>query len=71
MKFGPEEAFYTVNRKGEKLRKVNFKAVEMLTVEVTQDPRKKPMLLVRVPRDYDLVLEFDSNTTRKRFVLSF
>lgn len=57
-----------MNRKGEKLRKVSFKAVEMLTVEVTQDARKKPMLLVRVPRDYDLVLEFDSNGTRKRFL---
>jgi len=68
VKFGPEEAFYTVNRKGEKLRKVSFKNVEMLTVEVTQDARKKPMLLVRVPRDYDLVLEFDSNGTRKRFL---
>lgn len=68
VKFGPEEAFYTVNRKGEKLRKVNFKGVELLTVEVTQDSRKKPMLLVRVPRDYDLVLEFDSNTSRKRFL---
>ena len=68
VKFGPEEAFYTVNRKGEKLRKVNFRSVEMLTVEVTQDSRKKPMLLVRVPRDYDLVLEFDSNASRKRFL---
>jgi dual oxidase len=68
VKFGPEEAFYTVNRKGEKLRKVNFKGVELLTVEVTQDARKKPMLLVRVPRDYDLVLEFDSNASRKRFL---
>ena len=68
VKFGPEEAFYTVNRKGEKLRKVSFKAVEQLTVEVTQDARKKPMLLVRVPRDYDLVLEFDSNASRKRFL---
>ena len=68
VKFGPEEAFYTVNRKGEKLRKVAFKAVEMLTVEVTQDARKKPMLLVRVPRDYDMVLEFDSNASRKRFL---
>jgi dual oxidase len=68
VKFGPEEAFYTVNRKGEKLRKVNFKGVESLTIEVTQDARKKPMLLVRVPRDYDLVLEFDSNASRKRFL---
>lgn len=68
VKFGPDEAFYTVNRKGEKLRKVKFQAVDVLTVEVTQDARKKPMLLVRVPRDYDLVLEFDSTASRKRFL---
>ena len=36
VKFGPEDAFtafYTVNRKSDKLRKVNFKNIEMLTVE--------------------------------------
>ena len=68
VKFGPEQAFYTLNRKGEKLRTVNFKSVDVLTVEVTHDPRKKPMLLVRVPRDYDLVLEFDSSASRKKFL---
>ncbi|XP_065579570.1 dual oxidase-like isoform X2 [Artemia franciscana] len=67
-KFGPEENLTLVNRKGDILRCINFKNTETLTVEVTEDTRKKPMLLVRVPNDYDLVLEFDSLTTRKKFL---
>ena len=36
VKFGPEEAFHLLNRKGEKLRSVNVKGQENLAVEVTQ-----------------------------------
>lgn len=68
VKFGPEEAFYTVNRKGEKLRTVNIRGVDTLVIEVTQDNRKKPMILIRVPRDHDLVLEFDSMQSRAKFL---
>ncbi|CAG0891147.1 unnamed protein product [Darwinula stevensoni] len=68
VKFGPEEAFYTVTRKGDKLRTVNFKDVDSLQVEVTEDVKKKPMILVKVPKDYDLVLEFDSVHSRKKFL---
>lgn len=68
VKFGPEEAIHTVNRKGEKLRTVNFKMAETLTIEMTQDPRKKPMVLIRAHKDHDLVLEFDSIHSRSKFV---
>ena len=36
VKFGPEEAFHLLNRKGVKLRSVNVKGQENLAVEVTQ-----------------------------------
>lgn len=68
VKFGPEEALYTMNRKGEKIRCVNLRGCDTLVIEVTQDARKKPMMLVRVPRDHDLVLEFDSTHSRAKFL---
>lgn len=33
VKFGPEAAIYTVDRKGEKLRSFNLKNIEVVTVE--------------------------------------
>lgn len=33
VKFGPEAAIYTVDRKGEKLRSFNLKNIEIVTVE--------------------------------------
>lgn len=68
MKFGPKEELCTVNRKGEKLRTVSLQGIDSLAVEVTQDSHRKPMVLVRVPRDHDLVLEFDSEASRKKFL---
>eukprot|EP00091_Calanus_sinicus_P013076 TRINITY_DN29122_c0_g1_i1.p1 TRINITY_DN29122_c0_g1~~TRINITY_DN29122_c0_g1_i1.p1 ORF type:complete len:132 (+),score=15.68 TRINITY_DN29122_c0_g1_i1:456-851(+) len=62
IKFGPDEAFHLMNRKGEKLRTVSVKGIENLVCEVTQDRGKKPMMLISVPKDHDLVLEF-SNVT--------
>ena len=68
VKFGPKEEICTVNRKGEKLRTVSLKGIDTLSVEVTQDARRKPMVLLRVPKDHDLVLEFDSEASRKKFM---
>ncbi|KAG8223936.1 hypothetical protein J437_LFUL003744, partial [Ladona fulva] len=76
VKFGPEEALHTVDRKGEKLRTVTFKGMDCLTVEETRDiysdgssgSGKKPMALLRVPKDHDLVLEFDSTGSRRKFL---
>ena len=36
IKFGPDEAFHLMNRKGEKLRSVSVKGIENLVCEVTQ-----------------------------------
>jgi len=54
VKFGPDEAFYLLNRKGDKLRTVNLKGVDNLVCDVTQDTNghrggsgKKPMALLR------------------------
>ncbi|XP_069683631.1 dual oxidase [Periplaneta americana] len=71
VKFGPEAAIHTVDRKGEKLRTVNFRTAEALTVEESQDSsgnKKRPLVLIRVPRDHDLVLEFDTLAARRKFV---
>ncbi|CAL4074334.1 unnamed protein product [Meganyctiphanes norvegica] len=66
VKFGPGQEICTVNRKGEKLRRVPL-TCDTLPVEITQDSRRKPMLLVRPPKDHDLVLEFDNESSRAKF----
>lgn len=55
VKIGPEETISTVNRKGEVLRRIDFKGVNSLVIEVTRDTHRKPMVLIRSPRDHDLV----------------
>eukprot|EP00093_Oithona_nana_P006459 06459.XXX_386344_372891_1 [CDS] Oithona nana genome sequencing. len=67
-KFGPDEAIYLLNRKGDKLRTISIKAVESLVVEITQDTNKKPMVMIRVLKDHDLVLEFGYVAERKKFL---
>ena len=64
-----------LNRKGDKLRTVNIKSIETLVCDVTQDTNshrggsgKKPMVLVRVQKDHDLVLEFGYPGERKKFL---
>lgn len=70
VKFGPEVALYTINRKGEKIRTVSFKNIETLLVEESDETRnkKKPLILLQVPHDYDLVLEYDSIASRRKFL---
>ncbi|GAB6033366.1 hypothetical protein CHUAL_013131 [Chamberlinius hualienensis] len=68
VKFGPDLALYTVNRKGDKMRKVDFKLVDVVHCDVTQETRKKPMVAMRVPPDHDLVLEFESQHYCKKFL---
>ena len=68
IKFGPDEAFHLMNRKGEKLRSVSIKGIENLVCEVTQDRGKKPMVLISVQKDHDLVLEFSGVNERKKLL---
>ncbi|CAL1263202.1 unnamed protein product [Larinioides sclopetarius] len=68
VKIGPDECITTINRKGEVLRKVEFKSVTSLVIEVTRDTHKKPMVLIRSPRDHDLVLQFEHEAARKKFL---
>lgn len=70
VKFGPESAIYTVDRKGEKLRTFSLKTIEVLTVEVSQEnyTSKRPYILLRIPNDHDLVLELESHSARRKFV---
>ena len=42
--------------------------IESMVVEVTQDTNKKPMVLIRVLKDHDLVLEFSYVAERKKFL---
>ncbi|KAK5639843.1 hypothetical protein RI129_010654 [Pyrocoelia pectoralis] len=71
IKFGPDSQLNIVGRKGEKLRTIELKGAESVTVEESHDTtrgKKKPFLLIRIPKDYDLVLEFDSIGSRKKFI---
>lgn len=71
VKFGPDVAIHIVGRKGEKLRTLDFRHTENVTAEESHDEGRysnKPFVLIRAPRDYDLVLEFDSIGSRKKFV---
>lgn len=68
VKFGPEQSFHVLNRKGDKIRSINLKDTDTLVVEVTSDTKKKPMVLIRVVKDHDLVLEFSYVNERKKFL---
>ena len=67
VKIGPDQSISTVNRKGETLRKIDIHDTSSLLVEVTQDSNK-PMILIRAPRDHDLVIQFENNGIRKKFL---
>lgn len=70
VKFGPECAIYTVDRKGEKLRTFSLKNVETIQVELSQESytKKRPLVLLRIHNDHDLVLELESLGARRKFV---
>lgn len=70
VKFGPDVAIHVMGRKGEKLRSVNFKNIDTVVVEESIDitSKKKPMVLVHVPKDYDLVVELDTVGSKKKFI---
>lgn len=70
VKFGPEAAIYTVNRKGEKLRTFGLKNIDVLTVEESgpQKVNQKAYILLRTPNDHDLVLELESYSAKRKFI---
>ncbi|CAH0546400.1 unnamed protein product [Brassicogethes aeneus] len=70
IKFGPDAAINIMGRKGEKLRTLNFKSSNSVDVEESLEvtSKKKPMVLIHVPRDHDLVLELESVGAKKKFL---
>lgn len=70
VKFGPDAEINIMGRKGEKLRTISFKNTNNIEVEESLEvtSKKKPMVLVHVPRDHDLVLELESVGTKKKFL---
>lgn len=70
VKFGPDAAVHTVDRKGEKLRTFSLKGVATVHVENSQETynTKRPYVLLRIPNDHDLVLELESNGARRKFL---
>lgn len=70
VKFGPECAIYTVDRKGEKLRTFNLKNVEQIQVELSQESysNKRPLAVLRIHNDHDLVLELETIGARRKFI---
>ncbi|XP_014217573.1 dual oxidase-like, partial [Copidosoma floridanum] len=72
VKFGPEPALYVVDRKGDTLRTLNFVGINNISIEESQESDSqfsKGLVLLRVPRDYDLVLELDSLSSRRKFIV--
>ena len=64
------ESITLVNRKNETLRKINLSTIDRLSVQITRDSDySKPMALLKVPNSHDLVLEFESDPSRKRFLV--
>ncbi|GIZ03251.1 dual oxidase [Caerostris extrusa] len=68
VKIGPDDSISTLNRKGETLRRVDFRVCPSLAVDVTEDDANKPMVLVRSHRDHDLVLQFRGDGSRQKFL---
>ncbi|XP_057664669.1 dual oxidase [Diorhabda carinulata] len=70
VKFGPDVAIHVLERKGEKLRTINLSNVDNMLIEesINVTTKKKPIVLIHVPRDYDLVLEFESLASKKKFM---
>ncbi|CAD6230974.1 GSCOCT00006904001.3-RA-CDS [Cotesia congregata] len=71
VKFGPEAALYIEDRKGDNLRTFDFNSVNVVAVEESQECESgngKALVLLRIPRDYDLVLELDSLNDRGKFI---
>ena len=66
VKFGPDENFYLLNRKGDKLRTINIKNIESLVLEVTQVRHLKGKLLLRYCIDYFPVI-FEKNRVQNIF----
>lgn len=70
IRFGPDVAINIIGRKGEKLRTADFKSVDSVHVEESagSSSKRKPVILIKVPRDHDMVLELDSIGSRKKFM---
>ncbi|XP_072392840.1 dual oxidase [Diabrotica undecimpunctata] len=70
VRFGPDAAIHVLERKGEKLRTINLKNVDNIVLEESLNvtSNKKPIVLIHVPRDYDLVLELESVASKKKFM---
>lgn len=70
IKFGSEVALHIIGRKGEKLRSIDFKNYDIINVEesIKESNNKKPLVLIRVPREHDLVIELKSFAAQKKFI---
>ncbi|XP_045463309.1 dual oxidase [Harmonia axyridis] len=70
IRFGPEVTINIIGRKGEKLRTADFKSVDSVHVEESagSSSKRKPVILIKVPRDHDMVVELDSIGSRKKFM---
>ena len=64
----PDGKIYVESRKGDRLRTIHTASVSAMLLEVTEDPKEEPMALLRIHKEHDLVLVFDTLPLRKRFV---
>ncbi|XP_077298120.1 dual oxidase [Arctopsyche grandis] len=70
VRFGPEQALHMVDRKGDKLRTISFNNIDCINVEesVESNNKRRPLALLRVAREHDLLLELDSLASRRKFL---
>lgn len=57
------------NRKGDRIRVIDIAPLPFLHAEITNEPSRDPLVFIRLPKDYDLVLVFDTLTNRSKFLL--
>lgn len=66
--FGPRDSINIESRKSIILRRISLTNITALMIEVTQGSSRDPMVLIRIPKDYDLVLLFDTLNNRRKFI---
>lgn len=68
VRFCPDGKIQVDCRKGERLRTIDTDPFQAMMVETTTDPTREPMALLRIPREYDLVLVFEDMALRAKFL---
>ncbi|XP_046845729.1 dual oxidase 2-like isoform X2 [Xenia sp. Carnegie-2017] len=70
VKLGPAKTIRVSSDRGQLLRTIDLKGMEWIIVFLQSD-RERTLLSVRMDREYDMILKFDSEPQRKEFLETF